>query len=620
MCGIAGSFGIQSDSDWVNRQLQVLSRRGPDSSGSVNAGNICTLVACRLAMTDPNPRSNQPFKDSYSGNLIVFNGEIYNHEELKTSLVLQFPKEAFRTESDTEVLLRWVDKFGVDGIAALQGMFAFVYLDVERNKIVLARDSLGKKPLYIREVDANLIWSSSLNTFQVFEEVAFDEDALIQFLTLGYTLDPNTVLKNVRAILPGQVIECEFVKNGLRLNRQQVKYRRTHTNDGLREAMHSAVERRVEGHTDIAVSLSGGVDSTIVSIHLRDQDRSATAFSAFWPDSDKEKYNLDAIYASKIAQRLGMNHVQVQMPNTDQIESYLSKFLDAMQEPNANPTGLSLFALYEKIAEQGHRLVITGDGSDEIFAGYQRYQELQRMAFILKSNSKILRRRLMEYNGLIGRGLSKLSLSFINQDLPEAWLYWHGIYSRRELSELYSNPVDVERFESAVLERINDLYETTSFSNPISKMMARDHQIWLDMESNRKLDRISMYFSIEARSPFQDERVISIALREKEQILKSAGSKSLLWHLYPELENLGVRKDKEGFISPVGHWLRSNPKLVNESLAYLSNQKAFNRNTVLAYRDAPYLSNFRRIKQLWHLVVWAQWHQNARLRVVAKEN
>ena len=139
--------------------------------------------------------------------------------------------------------------------------------------------------------------------------------------------------------------------------------------------------------------------------------------------------------------------------------------------------------------------------------------------------------------------------------------------------------------------------------------MARDHSIWLDMESNRKLDRVSMHFSIEARSPFQDERVISIASTERERIIKDSGTKNILWKTYPELETLGIRKDKEGFISPVGHWLRSNQNLVDDSLKFLRAQRIFIPSFLDTYKNAAFEKDFRRIKQLWHLVVWAKWTQ-----------
>ena len=609
MCGIAGVFGDAIDEIWTSKQLEVLARRGPDSKGQLRAGAYCELVACRLAMTDPNPRSNQPFVDSFSNNVIVFNGEVYNYRELRDELIVTFPMENFCTESDTEVLLRWLDKYGVSGISRLQGMFSFAYFNKTRSELMLSRDSLGKKPLYWMRYNNSVYWSSSMKSFSMLSEGFISADAQIQYLALGYVLDPNSILRGVHAVSPGQVVRFGIKESDVVILSTQNKSPELKSSMSLRSAIDSAVEHRTDGHEQIAISLSGGVDSSIVSIHLKNSGKRITAFSSFWGDSDKSKYNQDAMYAEKIAERLDINHVRVEMPKVKEIEEYLILYLEAMQEPNANPTGISLYALYQEIASQGFRLVLTGDGSDEIFAGYQRYADLQKIPSFSRSNSTVLRRSLINYHGRLGRAFSRIALSFVNQDVPETWFYWHGIFSQNELKSLYSKSYEIDRFETAVLERISDLCQTDSFHDPVSKLMARDHSIWLDMESNRKLDRISMHFSIEARSPFQDERVVSMARTEREEIVKDSGTKKMLWDLYPELETLGIRKDKEGFISPVGHWLRGNQQLVDDSLKFLIAQRVFVPSFLDTFKNAAFEKDFRRIKQLWHLVVWAKWAQ-----------
>jgi asparagine synthase (glutamine-hydrolysing) len=607
MCGIAGAYGMAIDNSWVEEQLVILSRRGPDSQGSFAASSNCHLASCRLAMTDPMPRSNQPFVDIYSGNSIVFNGEIYNFHDLKDKLLLEFPTENFHTQSDTEVLLRWLDKHGERGVPCLQGMFSFAYFNKSANKLSLCRDSLGKKPLYWAMYNKSIYWSSSLESFKSLLTPLIDHDAIVQYFSLGYILDPTSIFRNVQSILPGQNIEFVIYQNEVKmLSNRNVKPLLSYSHS-LRETIESAVNRRIEGHEKIAISLSGGVDSSIISLHLKDSSKKVTSFSCIWTDSDKDKYNKDAVYAARIAENLGLNHFQVEMPKTNQIDEYLSRYLIAMQEPNANPTGISLYALYEEIAQQGFRLVLTGDGSDEIFAGYQRYRELQKTSLGLKLKSEFLRMKLVEFNGRLGRGISRSVVSLMNQEFPETWFYWHGIFFKNELKNLFQNPKTAEAFDSKVLTRISEISPTHSQIHSVSTLMERDRMIWLDMESNRKLDRISMFFSIEARSPFQDERVTSVALSKRDQIVRESGTKNLLWKSYPELETLGVRRDKEGFISPVGHWLRNNQKLVEHSIRILINEKVFVSSVLNSYKYAAFESDFRRIKQLWHLVALAKW-------------
>jgi Asparagine synthase (glutamine-hydrolyzing) len=206
MCGIAGVFGENENKNWIQKQFQLLARRGPDSHAQIIAGPQCQLIACRLAMTDPNPRSDQPFVDSFSQNSIVFNGEIYNYLELKEKLLVDYPNEIFRTESDTEVLLRWLDKFGINGISNLQGMFSFAYYQKSTNTLTLSRDNLGKKPLYWMIHQASLYWSSSLESFSGLSEGSISAEAQIQYFALGYLLDPTSIFNDASAVLPGEVV------------------------------------------------------------------------------------------------------------------------------------------------------------------------------------------------------------------------------------------------------------------------------------------------------------------------------------------------------------------------------------------------------------------------------
>jgi asparagine synthase (glutamine-hydrolysing) len=601
MCGIIGAFGPAIPLNWPEASLVCISHRGPDSSGLVKLPNSLTMGAVRLAMTDPHPRSNQPMADSDSGDILTFNGEIYNYKELKEELLLL--GRAFKTESDTEVLLYWIKQFGSTRISELQGMFAFAYYSAKKKTILFARDSLGKKPLYLTFdfANKNFAWSSSsktLNNFRAYPEIS--REALSDYLALGYILDPNSPAADVFAVKPGEVIEVSLV------NLEKVVHPRTPNSKvkrhgSLRDEISDAVLRRIEGHKKIALSLSGGVDSAIVALILAENGIKAKCFSASWEDSDKDRYNVDARQAEVIAQNLGLDFQAIKMISPTELESEIKIFLQAMEEPNNNPTGVSMIRLYKSIAEQGHRLVLTGDGADEVFAGYERHSKTRIVPNLFHFESNFITKKVLEDSTRFKSRMATVINTQIKPESYESWVYWHKLFSESDVRRM----VGLDSW--SLKQEIVGLSEIGLETGAVESLIQRDREIWLPMESNRKLDRVSMFFSIEARSPFQDDKVIALG---KEMMNKSSyGSldKVLLRDQFPELIDLGVRPDKAGFVSPLGHWLRENPELISKSLQCLVRQGILEAHERLQWLETPKFGNFKLLKKLWALLILGIW-------------
>jgi asparagine synthase (glutamine-hydrolysing) len=318
---------------------------------------------------------------------------------------------------------------------------------------------------------------------------------------------------------------------------------------------------------------------------------------------------LDADVAKSVCSKLNIDLEQVEMIKPADVSAELRSFLIAIQEPNNNPSGVSMLRLYSRMAETGHRLALTGDGSDEIFGGYARHTAVNKVRNILNfQNTNFISSSFADVRDGKSSFFRRALATQISPDSAFSWLQWHWIFTPRESAHIFE-----EKFiESRVIDRLSNsvvnLSESIHFKNPQS-LMKRDHEIWLAMESNRKLDRISMRYSIEARSPFQDDRVIEWANSYMVQNRYKKLSKEILWKTYPELSELGVRKDKAGFTSPVGHWLRGNPNLVKESLDYLSRDTRFNKRGLDFYREAPQRGQYRELMQLWTLVVLSTWLQ-----------
>ncbi len=606
MCGILGGIGISADSTILESLLQDLSHRGPDHLGFKSFKGNCHMGVARLAMTDPHPRSNQPLTTKDGHLAISFNGEIYNYVELRREL--EAADLEFTTESDTEVLLGMFQKYGVDSLARLEGMFAFAIYDVESQKVTIARDKLGKKPLYFAFKDSCLFWSSSLKVIAKLDPLPVKSDIQnLNYLSLGYQLDPNTGHEGIHSLLPGHFLEFQSSSNYTIPSKFPEAKVRKAVPLSLRKALLKAIEVRVQGHEKVSLSLSGGVDSAILAIGLRDLGIKAQTFSAYWSNSDKTRYNSDAEHGKKIASLLGHQHHPVDISYGFKLDEVLRKFLVAMEEPNNNPSGLSMLALYQAVAAEKIRLILTGDGSDEIFGGYARHSLAVQYPRMLNLRTSNLDGLLFNRETKISRTLSSLIASQIAPDLAKFWLHWHLVFTPIELSKLLNKTLCSKSITDHLENEIEILSQVEENLLASQSLMQRDHEIWLSMESNRKLDRISMSFSLEARSPFQDENIINFAYSAMKRGEWRLLNKRILRDEFPEIMNLPIKGEKVGFTSPVGHWMREDPSFVNKSLDLLCELEEFNGEYISSFKDSQFRGDYRINMQLWTLVVYANW-------------
>ncbi len=600
MCGIIGGIGRDS-SQAIAGSLDNLKRRGPDHQAVVKLENGLTMGATRLAMTDPHPRSNQPMIDGSTGNVLVFNGEIYNYKFLRKRLSNLGTK--FETESDTEVLLKCLSIYGIDIVPDLEGMFSFCFYDKKRNRLILARDYLGKKPLYYFLESRILFFASQVDLIKKYiKNTELNLDSIETYLKLGYLVDPETMYKNIVSVIPGEIIcidlnnlvissKNEFIPNSIRIT----------NNSSIPKVIADSLNDRVAGHNNFALSLSGGIDSSILALECSRLCLDVETYSMSWVNSDKDRYQYDSQAAKEIARVLNLKHKIIEMPRPGALDSILDLYVRAMGEPNSNPTGLSMMILYSEIAKDGHRLVLTGDGADEVFGGYRRYSltNASRLSPKIKFTRSILTK---DIGSKILRGIF---LSTANSSTDNFWLYWHMIASTEKIKALLPNlSTSPERIYGGELENIY-----SKSNRNASSLMFKDLRTWLPMESNRKLDRISMWNSIEARSPFQSENVIGVGyqvmrdynfLRSKRQIMSEA---------YPKLKSLPVVTSKYGFVSPLGHWLRNNPSLIRHSIESISQYLPFNKQQLFRLGSAAHDGSFLDFKLLWSVVVLNRWFE-----------
>ncbi len=605
MCGITGEFGKIPDSNWLFESLYSTRYRGPDNLGIREINSQLRMGVNRLAMTDPHPRSNQPMTFSQDS-AISFNGEIYNFEELRRDLTARGCE--FRTLSDTEVLLNGLTKDGVDFLKKVNGMYAFAYFNKTKNSVILGRDSLGKKPLFYSAKTDLLRWSSTPDSLR--EDTKISQEALIDYFAVGYILGPKQIQSTVMSVNPGEVIEFKFNQAG-KLDGSSSSYQDLLAREKvgtLREELLSAVNRRVLGHDKVAISMSGGFDSTVIAIICKELGVNAIGYSANWSDSDKQRYNEDHDYAAAIMHRLGLEFKSVQMPSQYDLVGYLDKFSRSSPSPNNNPTGVSMIKLYETINLDSIKLALTGDGADEILGGYQRYHQIEKIPNILRLKGLEMSDFLMKKNHSKFKRSRFLAHSQLSHLDPFSWWRWHMLFGTLEISELISGISD-----SDVKTYLRQKFKVNNFTlehlSPKNALMAGDFEIWLTNESNSRLDSVSMYSSVEARSPFQDSKVIAAA---RNLVIENPGrsKQELLSASFPELDHIGVRKDKAGFVSPMGHWLRGNPKLIADSQSKLADSINIQYSQLKFMFNAPVSGDFLLLKKTWAMVALANWLGN----------
>lgn len=499
MCGIAGSLGqAPSQADGVHAIQSILAsqyRRGPDHQQLVEQVKDKLIFGHnRLSILDLDPRSNQPFEDKK--NLLVYNGEVYNFLELKAELTLR--GHHFQTTSDTEVILKAYREWGLKAFEKFNGMFAFALYDAEKDQTVLVRDRYGVKPLFYHFENGALRFASNAKALArtVGAQVNWD------YLNLGLAYDlyegitQETAFEGVRSLPPGQVL---VFKNGqIRFERfydlsARVEKLREELKElsefqlvvRLRELLLSAVQVRLRSDVPVTLSLSGGLDSGICAALMR--EASGKSFEAFtFAQSDLK--GSESALAAKTAKQLGigLKYAHLQPQNLSEI---FWSTMDAQNVPFAHPTVMAQNRVFQFIQQGAYKVAIGGQGADEAFAGYRKFQ-----LFYLKELMKTSQYKKLSHEGV---GVARTLLSEMGS--PQRYLYYLMRFRKKDAGHFAlkrgSTPAPPARNTSLLFER--QILDVEAFSLPTLL---------------RYEDSNSMHYSIESRMPFLDYRVMEFGL------------------------------------------------------------------------------------------------------------
>jgi asparagine synthase (glutamine-hydrolysing) len=625
MCGITGVFAFNEIGRFnlpnISLATETLEHRGPDIQ-KVFVGDFVALGHRRLSIIDLNPQANQPMSAEDGRYQLVFNGEIYNYKKLRQELTQKGVQ--FATESDTEVLLQLLIHEGKDALNKLNGFFAFAFYDQQKEEMMVARDRYGIKPLYYFEDEDRFIFASELKAILKFGvEKTIDTNSLYTYLQLNYLPAPLSMVKGVKKLMPGKyaTIKKKSVEINLYYdlkntfeNSFQGSYEEAQ--EQLKALMEQAVERRLVADVPLGTFLSGGVDSSIISAIASKKVEDLHTFSIGYKG---HSFFDETEYANAVAEHIGSQH-QVFSLSLDDLYGYLPKMLKSFSEPFADSSALPVYAL-SQLTKENVTVALSGDGADELFAGYNKHAALYRL-WHPGSKEKIVKALGPLWNiipksrnnpiGNLARQLKKFSDASHLDFQSQYWLL-ASLQSARKSTDLLSNnvleDVDFEAFDSWKDQVLSPL-QTTS----INQSLQLDQQLVLQGDMLPKVDLMSMQHALEVRVPFLDHELVAFANSLPEHFkVNGKRKKMILQDTFRDILPAKIyNRPKHGFEVPLLNWLRKDLKSeINEkwlSKDLIESQEIFDWEGIKALKKKLFSSNPEDSHaHVWALIVFQEW-------------
>ncbi len=554
MCGFNGF--TYHDSALLGRMHKTTRHRGPDGEGFFETEEL-SLAHNRLAIIDLSEAGRQPMLSPDGRYVLAFNGEIYNYREVRTDLESQ--GEVFFTQTDTEVLLRVLSLFGKDGLKCLNGIFACAFWDTHEKRLWLMRDPMGVKPLYYREEQGRLWFSSEIKSLAHVGsgKPALDITSLGMYLRLLYVPAPRTMFEGINKLPAGHLLEWQQNKSHVQsyVVNEKPSAPSTYAEacESVRVLTQAAVKRQLVSDRPVGLFLSGGLDSSIVLAAMRNEVSASikTYTVSYTSPVDAQKYNADADLARCTAKHFSTDHHDVLVTPQD-VRACFDEVVWHMDEPIANHVQPATYLL-AKAARKQITVALGGDGGDELFGGYARYwyqakiERLRQLGLALPARvmaALVPRTKLGRYAQLVAEPLG----------------------THRHLAFLLQKEQDVARIlrpgvpsATPVLENIFDPLFIPSSDDAVNQSMSADLPTWLAEESLMRTDKMTMAHAIEERVPFLDLELVhyassipsvwKIGTREQgKRVFLDAWKNQLPAHV--------VFQEKRAFMSPAAKWIR----------------------------------------------------------------
>jgi asparagine synthase (glutamine-hydrolysing) len=604
MCGMAGVVAFEArwaiDGQTLGQMSHRIAHRGPDGEGFWLDKQVA-LAHRRLAILDPDPRSNQPFTDGRRW--LVFNGEIYNFRELRSQLAWDW-----KTSGDTEVLLAAYSAWGEQCVDHFNGMFAFAIWDTAQNSLFLARDRMGQKPLYMATVSGAVAFASEISALLPVPWVdqTTDADALVEYLRWGYVPTPRTIYRGITQLPPGQTLTLTAAGATARTyfdpNAAQ-----TPSGDVVRqtrELLRQAVARQLVSDVPLGCFLSGGIDSSVIAAAMKAAVGKNQKVLTFSIGFDDPRYD-ETAHAAAVAKHLGTEHRQFTV-QPDAVED-LPKIAAAFGQPMADSSALPTHYLSRQ-TRQFVKVALSGDGGDELFGGYDRYRALRLIQATGRRPWKMVSPLIAAVPGTHPKSAAaRLKRLAASADLPDARRY--SAYMRLMDDQLLRSLLTIE---SGGMDLIEESF-LRQRRGPVEAAMAVDRVTYLPDDVLTKVDRCSMLHALEVRSPFMDHDLVHFAAGLD---AKHLWKKRLLRDAFAvDLPAWVFRRGKMGFAVPIGQWLRTSLRPMLHDLVFANDSFAaghFRREAIEAMIREHQEEEQDHSQRLYALMMLELWQRGAR--------
>jgi asparagine synthase (glutamine-hydrolysing) len=622
MCGICGKYspaGVQPEE--VENMMDTIDHRGPDDSGCYVRGRI-GLGSRRLSIIDLHS-GKQPISNEDGTVWIVYNGEMYNFPHLRREL--ETKGHTFRTHSDTEAIVHLYEDMGERCVEKLSGMFAFALWDEKQQKLLLARDRIGQKPLFYSQDGEDFLFGSEIKAILALHHRTPELDplAMHDYLSLRFISPPRTIFKHIQKLPPAHTLVYQNGEITLRRYwhlsfREKLPLSEPEILEALRERLKDTVDSHMLSDVPVGAFLSGGLDSSmVVAVLGRDLGLKPQTFSIGVEESDFD----ETPYARIVAEQYGTIHTEERV-QADLINS-LPKMIWHMDEPS-DPIAACMFQA-ARLASRHVKVVLGGDGGDELFAGFDRYVG-SRYIDMYSLMPRILRK------GLMGPMLNRLPDSFTYKSMTQKLRWVHHLSMQSSAAEQYAEATCFFRFTHAdkqelygdrLWNELGGMHSTSAITGPfnqaeaddlLDRMLYTDFVTRLPEHSLVLTDRMTMAHGLEARSPFLDHELVEFLAKVPGNIKVQNGQpKHLMRKLASDyLPPSIIQRDKQGFMFPIAYWFRTGlfPFISNTlTRSHFVREGMFKRESIERLLGEHRSSRQDHHVRLWMLLNLELWHQ-----------
>lgn len=604
MCGICGFVGYRKEQkDVLKEMMSKLIHRGPDSEGSYQDSDV-SVGFRRLAIVDLE-KGEQPIFNENKSMLLICNGEIYNYREIR--ITLEECGHIFSTDSDVEVILHGYEEYGKRILYLLKGMFAFVVWNSDKKELFAARDFFGIKPFYYSNIGSHFVFGSEIKAILAFPDYqkCLNQEALEQYLSFQYSVLPETFFKGIFQLMPGHMltykygaIHIEQYFEAMLIPDKSIEKNLDNTEKKLREELQKSIKRHMNSDVEIGGFLSGGIDSNYLSVMAK----CGKLFTVGYEENCKAYSEVEK--AETLREQIGFEHY-IRYISKDEFWNILQSVLYFMDEPCGDASAVALYFVAEA-ASRHVKVVLSGEGADELFGGYEIYREDDALKWVKWIPEKC-RRRLAESINCLPDVKGRDYLIRAGIPLEERYIGNAHIFTtkeRRMLLKKASNTV-------STTELLKEKYQKTKGMTAVEKMQTIDIHYWLPGDILHKADRMSMAHSLELRVPYLDMGVFSIARKlSKKAKIRNGKTKYLFRKTIREVlpPKISDRR-KKGFPVPIRVWIKEEPwnSSIRKVFKGKTAEKYFYTDHLLEILDAHTKGRRDNSRKIWTVYMFLLW-------------